>query len=176
MNTGIQRSSATPEYAETTTTPVGKESEGKPQIRKDLTKIIAAHNIPYVAQTALIGTGQDLYEKSRKAIYTKGPTFLNVFSPCPRGWRYTEEDLMKINKLAIDTCYWPMYEVENGKYTITYKPPIKLPIEEFLKTQGRFKHLFKEGNKHLIAEIQKIVDNNWEELLKLENMNNVPIA
>ena len=114
---------------------------------------------------------KDLYEKSEKAIYTKGAAFLNVLAPCPRGWGYPTEDLMQINKLAVDTCYWPLYEIENGKYTVNYKPAKKLPIEEFLKPQRRFKHLFKPGNEWMIEEFQKEVDERWETLLKLEEMS-----
>ena len=110
--------------------------------------------------------------KLKKQFILVGPTFLNVFAPCPRGWRYDESELMIINKLAVDTCYWPMYEVVNGVYKITYKPTKKLPIEEFLKTQGRFKHLFESGNEHLIEEIQKTIDQNWQKLLDLEEMTN----
>ena len=151
MNTGIQRSSATPKFADTTTSPAGSVIPGKMQARKDF---------------------KDLYEKSEKAIYTEGPTFLNVLSPCPRGWGYATEDLMAINKLAIDTCYWPLYEVINGVYHITYKPAKKLPIEEFLRPQKRFKHMFKPGNEWMIDEFQKEVDARWQELLNLENLTN----
>jgi thiamine pyrophosphate enzyme-like TPP-binding len=170
MNTGMQRSSATPVFANTTTTPVGKQENGKLEKRKDLTKIMVAHNLPYVAQTAAVGTFKDLYTKSEKAIYTEGATFLNIFAPCPRGWGYSEELLMDINKLAVDTCYWPLYEVINGKYVINYKPVKKKPIEEFLRPQKRFKHMFKEGNEWMIEEFQKEVDRRWEELLRLEEV------
>lgn len=166
MNTGIQRSSATPKYADTTTSPAGKKIPGKQQWRKDLTEIMVNHNIPYVAQTAAIGNMKDLYEKSEKAIYTVGPAFMNVLAPCPRGWQYDTPDLMEINKLAVETCFWPLYEVENGKYTINYRPKTKLPVKEFLKAQGRFKHLFKGGNEGLLEEIQMEVDKRWEALLK----------
>ena len=172
MNTGIQRSSATPRFADTTTSPAGTVIPGKMQSRKDLTEIMEAHHLPYVAQTAAYMNFKDLYEKAEKAIYTEGPTFLNVLSPCPRGWGYPTEDLMTINKLAIETCYWPLYEVENGKYKITYKPAKKLPIEEFLKPQKRFKHMFKEGNEWMIEEFQKEVDRRWQALLDLEEMSN----
>jgi pyruvate ferredoxin oxidoreductase beta subunit len=111
MNTGIQRSSATPKFADTTTSPAGTVIPGKIQSRKDLTGIIKAHNIPYLAQTIALNNFKDLYEKSEKAIYTKGPAFLNVLSGCPRGWGYNPEDLMIMNKLAVETCYWPLYEV-----------------------------------------------------------------
>lgn len=165
MNTGIQRSSATPMYADTTTTPVGSESSGKPQNRKDLAAIIASHDVPYVAQTTFIKNFKDLHTKSEKAIYTEGAAFLNVMAPCPRGWRYPAEDMMKICELAVETCYWPLFEVIDGKWILNYRPKKKLPIEEFLKPQGRFKHLFKKGNEHLIEEFQAEVDRRWNELL-----------
>ena len=172
MNTGIQRSSATPRFADTTTSPAGKVIPGKMQSRKDLTEILVSHHIPYAAQTIAFMDFRDLYEKAEKAIYTEGPTFLNVFSPCPRGWGYPTEDLMEINKLAVQTCYWPLYEVVDGKYKITYKPAKKLPIEEFLKPQKRFRHMFKEGNEWMIEEFQKEVDRRWNDLLALEEMTN----
>jgi len=167
MNTGIQRSSATPKYADTTTSPAGKKIPGKMQWRKDLTEIMANHHIPYVAQTAAIGNMKDLYEKAEKALYTKGAAFMNVLAPCPRGWQYNTPDLMDLNKLAVETCFWPLYEVIDGKYVISYKPKNKLPVRDFLKAQGRFKHLFKAGNEYMIEEIQAEVDKRWESLLKL---------
>ena len=168
MNTGIQRSSATPRFADTTTSPAGKVVLGKQQRRKDLTEVIANHHIPYVAQTAAIKNFSDITTKAEKAIYTEGAAFINVLAPCPRGWGYDTEDLMKINNLAVETCYWPLYEVINGKYIINYKPKNKLPVEEFLRPQKRFKHLFKPGNEWMIEEIQKEVDERWEALLRLE--------
>ena len=172
MNTGIQRSSATPRFADTTTSPAGKVIPGKMQSRKDLAKIMVGHHLPYVAQSIATGNFKDLYEKAEKAIYTKGACFLNVLAPCPRGWGYNTEDLMTINKLAVDTCYWPLYEVVDGVYKITYKPAKKLPIEEFLKPQKRFKHMFKPGNEWMIEAFQKEVDDRWQELLDLEAMTN----
>ena len=172
MNTGIQRSSATPRFADTTTSPAGKVIPGKMQSRKDLTEIMVAHHIPYVAQTAAYLTLQDLYEKSEKAIYTKGAKFLNILAPCPRGWGYPTEDLMEINKLAVETCYWPLYEVENGVYHINYKPVNKKPVTEFLKTQKRFSHMFKPGNEWMLDEFQKEVDKRWNELLAKEELTN----
>ena len=172
MNTGTQRSSSTPHFADTTTSPAGKVQNGKLQQRKDLTEIMVKHNLPYVAQTALFGNLKDIYEKSEKAIYTKGPTYISAFSPCPRGWGYPTEDLSEISKLAVNTCFWPLYEVENGVYKISYKPANKLPVEEFLKTQKRFKHLFKEENKYLIKELQEEIDKKWEYLLMMEKITN----
>lgn len=166
MNTGIQRSSATPLYADTTTSPIGQESAGKGQNRKDLTAVIAAHDIPYVAQTTFTKNFKDLHTKSQKAIYTKGAAFLNVLAPCPRGWRYKTAEIMEVCRLAVETCYWPLYEVVEGQWILSYEPKNKLPIEEFLKIQGRFKHLFKKENEELIGRIQKDVDLKWEELKK----------
>ena len=145
---------------------------GKMQSRKDLAQIMVAHHLPYIAQTATVGNLKDLYEKSEKAIYTEGPCFLNVLAPCPRGWGYSTPDLMDINKLAVETCYWPLYEVVDGVYKITYKPAKKLPVEEFLKPQKRFKHMFKSGNEWMIEEFQKEVDRRWQELLDLEEITN----
>ena len=166
MNTGIQRSSSTPRFADATTSPVGSVSPGKIQNKKNLTEIIAAHNIPYAAQTTFIGNFKDLHEKAHKAIYTKGASFLNVLSPCPRGWRYEAEDLAEICQLAVDTCVWPLYEIEDGKWRLTYEPKRKKPVEEFLAKQGRFKHMFEPGNEWMIENTQDYVDKEWEKLLK----------
>lgn len=166
MNTGIQRSSGTPMYADTTTSAAGKNSPGKSQQGKDLTEIIAAHNVAYVGQTTFFGNFKDLHEKAEKAIYTPGASFLNIMAPCPRGWRYEAEDIMEICKMAVETCYWPLYEVQDGKWTLNYMPKNKRPVEDFLKAQGRFKHLFKKGNEGLINDIQTAVDKKWQALLK----------
>lgn len=133
---------------------------------------MVSHHLPYVAQTLALNNFKDLYEKAEKAIYTKGACFLNVMAPCPRGWGYNTEDLMQINKLAVETCYWPMYEVVDGVYKISYKPANKLPIEEFLRPQKRFKHLFNPGNEWMIKEFQEEVDSRWQELLDLETITN----
>ena len=110
--------------------------------------------------------------KESELLTAPSAAFLNVMAPCPRGGGYATEDLMEINKLAVDTCYWPLYEVENGKYKINYKPAKKLPIEEFLKPQRRFKHMFKPGNEWMIEQFQKELDERWETLLKLEEITN----
>lgn len=165
MNTGIQRSSATPMFADTTTTPVGKESNGKPQYRKDLAAIIAEHQVPYVAQTTFVQNFKDLHIKAEKAIYTKGPAFLNIMAPCPRGWRYNTWDIMEICKLAVETRYWPLFEVKDGVWTLNYEPRKYVPIEEWLVKQGRFKHMFKPENEWMIEAFQKEVDRRWDELL-----------
>lgn len=164
MNTGTQRSSATPQFADTTTTPAGKASNGKVQIRKDLAAILAQHHIPYVGQTTYLTNFKDLHTKAEKAIYTPGAAFLNVLSPCPRGWGYETSEMMTMCKLAVETCYWPLFEVVDGKWILNYEPKNKLPIEEFLRPQKRFRHLFKPGNEGLIEQFQKEVDRRWEEL------------
>lgn len=167
MNTGIQRSSSTPKFADTTTSPAGSAIPGKLQYKKDLTKMMVAHHIPYVAQTAPLKNFRDLYEKAEKAIYTPGPAFMNVLAPCPRGWRYDTPMMMELIEIAVDSCVWPLYEVENGKYHLTYRPKNKRPVEDWLKPQGRFKHLFTPQNRHLIDEFQAYIDQQWEELLEL---------
>ncbi|MCR5703240.1 MAG: pyruvate ferredoxin oxidoreductase [Eubacterium sp.] len=165
MNTGTQRSSATPMYADTTTTPVGSQSVGKEQYRKDLAAVLAAHDIPYVAQTTFFKGMKDLHTKAERAIYTDGPAFLNIMAPCPTGWKYKTDDIMEICRLAVETRYWQLFEVVEGKWIVNYEPKNPLPIEEFLKTQGRFKHLFKPENEHLIEKYQKEVDRRWEDLM-----------
>ncbi|MBK5225376.1 MAG: pyruvate ferredoxin oxidoreductase [Thermoleophilia bacterium] len=169
MNTGFQRSSATPYGAWTTTSPVGKESAGKQQNRKDLTAILVAHDIPYAA-TASPHNFKDLMNKAEKAFATPGPAFINVISPCPRGWRTPGDQTIALAKEAVQSCYWPLYEVENGKYKINYKPKgaKKTPVADWLKKQGRFAHLFKPGNEAVLADIQDYIDRKWEELLKKE--------
>jgi len=166
MNTGLQRSSATPKYAEVSTAPIGTKIPGKQEHKKDLTDILVAHNIPYAAQTTFIGNCKDMHEKAYKAHYTPGPAFLNILAPCPRGWRYPSEDLMEICKLAVETCVWPLYEVIDGEWTLNYEPKKKLPVEDYLKKQGRFGHMFKPGAEHMIEDFQQNVDKKWERLLK----------
>lgn len=161
MNTGIQRSGATPKFADTTTSPAGDVVPGKTQWRKDLTAIMAAHNIPYAAQ-ASPGHWNDFISKAKKAIDVNGSAFINAFAPCPRGWRYNTSDGIEICRLAVDTCVWPLYEVVDGEWKVTYKPRKKRPVADFLKAQGRFRHLTPE----MIQEYQDRVDRDWEALLK----------
>jgi len=165
MNTGIQRSSATPMGAHTTTSPAGTVIPGKVQWRKPLTEIIAAHHIPYVAQ-ASPSHWRDLMEKARKAAAVDGPSFINVLSDCNRGWRHSTETTIEVMRLAVETCYWPLFEVENDVWKLNYKPREKKPVEEWLKMQGRFQHLFQPQFKHVIEEIQAKVDEEWAGLLK----------
>jgi pyruvate ferredoxin oxidoreductase beta subunit len=168
-NTGGQRSSATPLGASATTSPSGTVLPGKLQRRKDLTKVLVAHNIPYAAQ-ASPSRWQDMYNKAKKAFEVKGPAFLNILCLCPTEWKYEEALGVKLAKLATDTCVWPLYEVENGKYKVNYKPKEKIPVTEWLKTQGRFRHLFKEENASVVKEIQRHVDEEWERLNQLAAM------
>jgi len=168
MNTGIQRSGATPRGAHTTTSPAGDVLPGKTQWRKPFTRIMAAHDIPYVAQTAP-HNWRDLMTKAKKAARADGPAVLNVLAPCPRGWRHATDGALNISQLAADTCYWPLYEVENGtKVTVNYKPRDKKPVADWFKTQGRFRHLFRPANADLLEEIQEKVDQEWERLLHEE--------
>mgnify|MGYP001587371147 FL=1 len=165
MNTGIQRSSATPYGADTTTCPAGSVIQGKPQPRKNLTKIMAAHDIPYTAQ-ASPSHWMDLVKKVKKALEIKGPKFMNILSPCNRGWRSRTDDAIMLSRLAVETCYWPLYEVENGVTKVTFKPKEKKPLVEFLKPQGRFKHMFAPGNEEMLKKAQEMVDKEWGSLLK----------
>jgi pyruvate ferredoxin oxidoreductase beta subunit len=170
MNTGIQRSGGTPKGTATSTTPVGKVIPGKTQFPKPLTEIMIAHNIPYVGQ-ATPGYAKDLSDKVEKALAIEGPAFMNILAPCTRGWRYPMEESMEIARLAVDTCFWPLFEVEHGQVRVTRKPKEKPPVADWLEKQGRFRHLFKEENRHIIEEIQAEVDRNWQWLLKREELS-----
>jgi len=170
MNTGIQRSSATPKGASTTTSPAGKVSYGKKEFRKDLTKVMIAHGIPYVAQ-ASPSNWNDLVKKVEKALSIEGPKFMNVIMPCTLGWRFPTNMGIEIAKLAVETTFWPLYEAENGKVKVNYKPRQIKPLYDFIKTQRRFAHLDKPDNKYIIDELQVQVNKEWEELLALEAMS-----
>jgi len=161
MNTGIQRSSATPKGAYTTTTPAGKI-----EWRKDLAKICIAHGIDYVA-TASPNNFADLAMKAEKAFSAKGPSVLIVLSPCPLGWGSKTDQSIAIAKLAVETNFWPIYEYDKKKYTLNYESDERKPVEKFLETQGRFKHLFSPENKELLKEIQEEIDSKYSELKKL---------
>ncbi|HAV11593.1 MAG TPA: pyruvate ferredoxin oxidoreductase [Candidatus Moranbacteria bacterium] len=164
MNTGGQRSGATPYGASTETEPAGEQSFGKAKQRKDLMEIVAAHGVKYLAQ-ACVSNLRDLEKKAKKALEIEGPTFLLVLQPCTQVWKFPTSQYVSVGKLAMETNFWPLYEIEDGKYTINYTNPNPKPIERFLETQGRFKHLFKPENKHVIEEIQKTVDANVERLV-----------
>lgn len=170
MNTGIQRSSATPLGADTTTCPAGSVIPGKLRNRKNMTKIMAAHDIPYVAQ-ASPSHWQDLFKKVQKAHEIKGPKFINVIAPCNRGWRSKTNDAIQLARLAVNTCYWPLYEIEDGVTRITVTPKEKIPVADFMKPQGRFKHLFNPENEGLLQRVQDEVDKEWAKLLKEAKTN-----
>ncbi len=167
MNTGNQRSGATPTGADTETTPFGKDSYGKTVKRKDIMAIVAAHHIPYAA-TANVGFLDDFKKKVKKAFETKGPKFLLVFSPCVNQWKYGIDQTINVAKMGTETNFWPLYEIEDGKYKINYEPKEPKLIEEFLQTQGRFRHIFKRDDKaKLLKKIQEEVDDEWERLKSL---------
>jgi len=159
MNTGIQRSSATPYGASTTTSPVGKKSIGQKTWKKNMPAIVAAHDIPYVA-TASPCYPFDMMEKVKKGLSVNGPTFISVFSVCPTGWRSAPELSVRLGRLAVQTAIFPLYEVENGKYKLTIEPSPIRPVQDYFKLQARFRHL-SEGN---IKEIQERVTSEYESL------------
>jgi len=165
MNTGIQRSSGTPKYANATTSVAGKAVPGKQQFRKDLTAIMAAHNIPYTGQTT-VGHWNDLITKVQKALAVNGPSFINILQPCRLGWGYEPQNTIEMAREAADTCFWPLFEAVDGEWKLTYRPKEKKPIADWMRKQTRFKHLFRPGQEALIQEIQENVDLEWNRLLK----------
>ena len=167
MNTGIQRSSATPRGAATNTSPAGKVIPGKQQRRKDLTACMIAHNIPYVAQAA-VSNYMDFMRKVERALQIDGPAFINVMQPCHRGWRFPPEESIEVARVGVDTRYWPLYEIDHGIWKINYKPRTYMPVVEWFKLQGRFQHLLKEDKEDVIAWHQAQVDENWDMLLRRE--------
>ncbi|MBU7022693.1 MAG: 3-methyl-2-oxobutanoate dehydrogenase subunit beta [Theionarchaea archaeon] len=162
MNTGIQRSSATPWGAWTTTTP-RKHPKDRP--KKNMMEIMAAHRIPYVA-SATVGYPEDFVRKLKKAKEIKGTRFFHVLATCPTGWRSPPELMLEVPRLAVETCVFPLYEIENGVYCISKKPKQKLPVTEYLKIQGRFRHLTDQQTQY----IQDHVDETWDLLLKKEKL------
>ncbi len=172
MNTGIQRSSATPYGASTTTSPAGSVIKGKMQNRKDLTEIMIAHGIEYVAQTTPFHWN-DFSKKVQKALSIEGPAFINVLSPCPLGWGSKPEMSMQLAKMAVETLYWPVYEYENGKYKINVKPKKIRDIEDFLFEQARFKHLRNEPE--MLEHIKAFLLAKWNDLLRKEKASEIEI-
>jgi len=165
MNTGGQRSGATPYGAETQTTPASEDDIGNDLERKDLMKIVAAHGVKYLAQ-ANVAYLEDLKQKVKKAVAVEGPSFLVVLQPCTNEWKFASSDYVRYGRLATETNFWPLYEIENGNYKINHIPKEKKPVEEFLKGQGRFKHLFTKKNKKIIDYIKKRIEENWNKLLE----------
>lgn len=164
MNTGVQRSGATPFGASTTTSPAGAASLGKLQQRKDMTAIAAAHRIPYVAQAAGGPHWHDLSVKAARAAKADGPAFLNVLSDCPLGWGHEPRLSPRIVNGAVDSCVWPLYEVADGRYRLSYEPAWRLPVADWLREQKRFAHLFRPEAAELLEEIQRRVDEDWAAL------------
>jgi pyruvate ferredoxin oxidoreductase beta subunit len=166
MNTGIQRSGATPFAANTTTSPAGLESFGKAQRRKDMTAIAVAHHVPYVAQ-ATASHWYDLALKADRAAAALGPAFLNVLSDCPVGWGHEPRQFKHVLDAAVETRFWPLYEVVEGEYRLTYEPKEYVPIEAWLRGQKRFAHLLDPKNADLVRHAQRRVDADWEKLVGL---------
>jgi len=164
MNTGIQRSGATPFGASTTTSPSGLESFGKAQQRKDMTAIAIAHHVPYVGQAAA-SHWHDLSQKVERAAAADGPAFLNVLTNCPLGWGHEPRLGVQVLDAAVNSCFWPLYEVVDGTYRVTYEPEEIVPIEEWLRPQARFAHLLRSENAQIVEEIQRRVTSEWEALL-----------
>jgi pyruvate ferredoxin oxidoreductase beta subunit len=172
MNTGIQRSGGTPMGAATTTTPAGSVIPGKLEPKKPIAEIMLAHEMQYVA-TASAYYWRDLLTKVRKGLEVNGPAFVQVFAPCPRGWRSDPAKTLEYSKLAVESCVFPLWEAVDGKRTLSspsklvaLAPQKKKPVEEYMKGQGRFRHLFTPQNKHVLDGIQRLTDERWERLLK----------
>ncbi|MFC1864585.1 pyruvate synthase subunit PorB [Chloroflexota bacterium] len=159
MNTGIQRSSATPYGASTTTAPAGRESIGQTSWKKNMPAIIAAHDVPYVA-TASPSYPFDLMDKVAKGAAVKGPAYIHILSVCPTGWRCSTALTVEIGRLAVQTGIFPLYEIEDGKYRLSIKPAKLKPVQDYLKLQGRFTHLSDET----IREIQDRVNTEYTKL------------
>jgi len=164
MNTGIQRSSATPLGAWTTTTP-SNAPENNP--KKDIIQILAAHGVPFVA-TASVAYPEDLYNKMMKARDLRGLRFIHILAPCPPGWKTSPAHTISLAKLAVQTRIFPLLEIEAGRWSVLKRPLKPKPVEEYLKLQGRFKHLTPEA----IARIQQLTDQRWEFLLQMEKLTN----
>jgi pyruvate ferredoxin oxidoreductase beta subunit len=166
MNTGIQRSGATPYGAATTTTPAGSKIPGKTDAKKDLIGVCVAHGIEFAA-TASIAFWNDYITKVRRATAVKGPAVIHVLAPCPLGWRFETSQTIKLAKLAVQTRYFPLYEVEKGNYKLSMKVPNPTPLEEFLKPQGRFRHLFAPEFAKNLEELKRQVESNWNRVARL---------
>jgi len=167
MNTGTQRSSATPRGAATNTSPNGSVISGKQQPRKDLTACMVAHNIPYVAQ-ASVSHHIDFMRKVARALEIDGPSFINILQPCHRGWGCKPEDSIELARVAVETRWWPLYEVDHGRWKVNHKPKTLVPVADWFKLQARFKHLAAEDNDGLLAWHQEQVDKAWTTLLEKE--------
>jgi pyruvate/2-oxoacid:ferredoxin oxidoreductase beta subunit len=162
MNTGVQKSGATPEGAWTTTTPASAPRVGQ---KKDVARIMAAHGIPYVATLAIgsVPLLRDFRAKVTRAAEVRGFRFLHVFGACPPGWKYPTDQSTEVARLAVESHYFPLWECDHGEWRTTFEPKHPVPVGEFLETQGRFAHLtFPQ-----IESIQSHVDERWDELVSL---------
>lgn len=167
-NTGGQRSGSTPLGSSTSTSPAGKVSYGKKEKKKDILSIMAAHGAPYVAQVAP-NKWKDMNKKIKRAIDTDGPTFINAMSACTTEWKFDSDKTVEVSDLAVDSLVFPLFEIVNGvELNITYRPKNIIPVRDYLAAQGRFKHLFKPENEHIIEEFQKDINNRWEYLQRRE--------
>ena len=164
MNTGVQRSGATPLGAWTTTTPAGDGGRGKAEPKKDVMGIVLAHR-PVYAATVNPSFPEDFVRKVEKAAALTGPRFFHIFAPCPPGWRYASDQTIKIGRMATDCGIFPLYEVEEGRYHVTRKGGALRPVAEYFAAQGRFSHLGPED----VARVQAQVTADWARLLQLEN-------
>jgi pyruvate ferredoxin oxidoreductase beta subunit len=169
MNTGIQRSGATPRGAATTTSPAGRVIPGKPERKKDLIAIAIAHGVRYAA-TLNPAYPVDMFNKIAKAASIEGPTVLHYFTPCPTGWRADPAKSIEIARLAVLTRVWPLYEYEDGVYRINVLVKSPRPIEDYLKLQGRFAHLLQPENRWMLEQLKRDVEENWNRLLKLAGL------
>ena len=176
MNTGIQRSGGTPYAASTTTSPAGRIIPGKKEWKKPKAEIVIAQEIPYVA-TMSAAWPIDVMRKARQAFEVEGPAFLHAIVPCTRGWRYPPEKTIEVSRLAVQTCFFPLWECKLVKGRPTYKlsaasaaiakrPESKKPVDEYLKIQGRFRHLYQQKREDIIESIQEWVDHRWQMLLE----------
>ncbi|MCK5475021.1 MAG: pyruvate ferredoxin oxidoreductase [Candidatus Pacebacteria bacterium] len=165
MNTGNQRSGATPRGSHTTTSPAGKVHQGKREYKKDLTAIIEGHHINYVAQGS-ISNFADLIRKAKRAMEVDGPSFINLISPCQRSWGFDPSQTVQICDLAVQSNFWPLYEVDHGKFTLNYEPKERKTMLEWFKSQKRFKHLLKPENEGLVQEIQEHIDKEFTRIKK----------
>ena len=160
MNTGVQRSGLTPLSAKTMTSPPGKRSAGNPTTKKDLVAIALAHGLPYVA-TASVAYPRDLQKKVKRAAETQGPSFIQVHVPCPVGWGFGSANTLDMAKLAIQTGLYPIVEYVNGELVGWIKVPSKrLPVEEYLSKQVRYRHLLRDDGKEELARVQALADSN----------------
>jgi pyruvate ferredoxin oxidoreductase beta subunit len=166
MNTGNQRSGATPKYARTSTNPVGPKSRGKPRPKKNIPFIFAAHYVPFVG-TASVGFPEDLIAKVNYMKSIKGFRLLIIQSPCPVGWRYDPAKTIEIARAGVQSGLWPLYEILNGTtFKLNYKPRELRPVTEYLKPQARFRHMTEEE----IADVQENASTTWAKMLQADEI------